>query len=655
MARIVFSLLALVLFCSVPAFAAGDEAPAWLKEAAAMKAPAYKRDVPVVVLRNDQEVKVDSSGHLTVTTTYAMRVLLREGRRSATARQLYLTGTEKVKEMRAWLIRSDGSVKKYDGDDVADVIKNPEDIYDEYRVKLIMAEDDADEGSVFGYQTVTEAAPLFYQDIFLFQERFPTLSSRYTIVLPSGWQASGVVAGHAPLEPTVTGSTYSWQLANLAPIPPEPRSPSVISMAPRVFVNYSPPANTNASTRGFSSWTEVSVWQSNVHEPQSLPDDRIAAKVQELTAGATTELAKIQAIGRFVQNLQYVSIDTGVGYGNGYRPHPASLTLSKAYGDCKDKANLMRTMLKVLKIPAYSVAIYSSDPTHVQPGWITPYQFDHCIIAIKVSDAVQLPTVINHEKLGRLLIFDATASSTPVGDLPEEEQGSFALIAAGDQGSLERMPVMPPDSSNLDRTTEISLAGDGSVTASIRENSIGQLAVLERSLFKGLSNTEYAKMIEGWIANNVTGANISKVEPVDNQADGKFALSVEFSARSYAQLMAGRLLVFNPSIVNRTDSLSLTSADRTAPVVLHARSFSEIVRVKIPAGFQVDEMPEAVKLETPFGNYLANYEVKDGQLVFTRKLTQRAASVPVDQYDKIRSFFSSIRSAEQANVVLAKK
>ena len=560
-----------------------------------------------------------------------------------------------MKDIRGWLIRSDGRVKKYDGDKVADVISNPSDIYDEYRVKMILAEDDADEGSVFGYQSVTEATPLFFQDIFGFQERFPTLLARYTLVLPSGWQATGNTVGHAPVEPTVNGSTYTWQLSNLPPIPPEPRSPSVISLVPRVFVNYSPPANTNAGTHGFTSWTEVSIWQSGVHEPQSIPDDRIAAKVQELTAGATTELQKIQAIGRFVQNLQYVSIDTGVGYGNGYRPHPATQVLSKAYGDCKDKANLMRTMLKVLKIPAYSVAIYSSDSTHVQASWPSPYQFDHCIIAIKVSDAIQLPTVINHEKLGRLLIFDATAESTPVGDLPAEEQGSFALIAAGDQGSLERMPVMPPESSNLDRATDITLAADGSVTATIKENSIGQSAVIERSMFKAQTNTEYAKMIEGWISNNVTGASIFKVEPVDNQADGKFALSVEFSARAYAQLMAGRLLVFNPSIVSRTESLALTSSDRVAPVVLQARSFNETVRVKIPVGFQVDEMPDAVKLETPFGNYATHYEVKDGQLVFTRKLTQRAANVPVDQYEKVRSFFASIRSAEQASVVLAKK
>ena len=34
-------------------------------------------------------------------------------------------------------------------------------------------------------------------------------------------------------------------------------------------------------------------------------------------------MEKIQAIGRFVQNLQYISIDIGVGRGNGYRPQHA--------------------------------------------------------------------------------------------------------------------------------------------------------------------------------------------------------------------------------------------------------------------------------------------------------------------------------------------
>ncbi|HEX3229671.1 MAG TPA: hypothetical protein VHQ95_11925 [Pyrinomonadaceae bacterium] len=46
---------------------------------------------------------------------------------------------------------------------------------------------------------------------------------------------------------------------------------------------------------------------------------------------------------------------------------------------------------------------------------------------------------------------------------------------------------------------------------------------------------------------------------------------------------------------------------------------------------------------------------KDGQLVFTRKLVQKAATIPADQYNSVRSFFEKIRAAEQAPVVLARK
>jgi hypothetical protein len=68
----------------------------------------------------------------------------------------------------------------------------------------------------------------------------------------------------------------------------------------------------------------------------------------------------------------------------------------------------------------------------------------------------------------------------------------------------------------------------------------------------------------------------------------------------------------------------------------------------------VDEMPDTVKLDTSFGSYATTYEVKDGQLVFTRKLVQKAAIIPVEQCNSVRKFFEKIR-AEQAPVVLARK
>ena len=180
----------LLLTAAPAALAAADEAPAWLQQAAAVKVPSYDKDVPAVVLRHEQTVTIGEDGRVNYITTYAVRILTREGRGYAEAAELYLTKTGKIRDLNAWLIRPNGFVKKYDKDETVDRISEPNDIYDEYRVKIIDASDDADAGVVFGYQAMSEERPLFNQDVWRFQGRLPTLQSRYSLTLPPGWRAS---------------------------------------------------------------------------------------------------------------------------------------------------------------------------------------------------------------------------------------------------------------------------------------------------------------------------------------------------------------------------------------------------------------------------------------------------------------------------------
>ncbi|HLA11769.1 MAG TPA: DUF3857 domain-containing protein [Pyrinomonadaceae bacterium] len=649
-------ILVFVLSAISTSAAPGDEVPAWLSQAAAASAPPYDKDVPAVVIHREQTINVGADGRLITATNFAVRVLVREGRYFASADQLYLTNSGKVREMRAWLISPNGTVKKYGKDHIVDLIEDPNDIYNEYRVKSIDATNDADAGSVFGYEAISEERPLFHQDVWLFQNRLPTLLSRYTLNLPAGWSASSVTFNRDPIEPAVSGSSYKWELRNLMPIRPEVASPEISNLAPRIAVNYFlPDSGPSSGFRSFETWTEVSRWASELHDPQSVPDENITAKAKQLTAAAANEFDKIRAIAQFVQRLQYISIDIGIGKGNGYKPHAASQVLAKTYGDCKDKANLMRAMLRSIGIVAYPVAIYSGDATRVTEQWPSPSQFNHCIIAVKVGEETRAETIISHPTLGRLLIFDATDEHTPLGDLPDDEQGSLALLIAGDQGALLRMPVMPPESSHLQRVAEVQLTSEGAIVATIKERSTGQRAVEERRAFRKLSAPGYKQMIEEWLTRGATTARVSRIEPVDDSVSGRFGLDVEFSAASYAQLIQDRLLVFNPAIVSRREALFLTEPSRQHPIVLGSRAFTEKVIVKLPVGFEVDEVPDAVKLETPFGTYKTSYEVKGDELVFERALAQRGMAIPAMQYQVVRSFYEKIRAAEQAPVVLARK
>lgn len=636
--------------------AGGDDVPAWLRQAAAAGLPVYGKEVPAAVLWDESRTTVEEDGRIVKSRYYAVKVLNREGRTAAVAQESYDTESGKVREMRAWLIRPSGEVKKYGKDETADMALVDNDIYNEVRRRRISAQSDAEPGAVFGFEVISERRSVFTQFDWFFQFQMPVLLSRFTLTLPKGWRAEGVMFNHARVEPTVNGSTYTWEMRDLPYIEDEPMGPPLTNIVPRLAVGYFPPDGVKAGLgQTFASWAEVSRWLTELSDPQMTLDDNLAGKAQQLTAGAKTEMARIQAIGRYVQSTNYVAIQTGLGRGGGYRPHLATEVFAKSYGDCKDKANLMRAMLKAVGIKAYLVSIYSGDATFVREEWPSPKQFNHCIIAVNVSEATQAAMVVTHPTLGRLLFFDPTDDSTPVGDLPDHEQGSFALLIAGDAGRLMKMPTTPPEANRLEREAEVTLGPDGTITASVQERSIGQSAVGERRYFRGLSRPDYLKVIERWIADSATGAAVSKVEPADNAAEGKFALQVEFTATGYAQVMQQRLLVFKPAIVSRRDALDLTAGLRKQPVVLDSHAYTEAVRVKLPAGFEVDELPDAVKMDAPFGSYETAYQVKDGQLHFTRKLVLRSATIPVADYAKVRSFFERIRAAEQAPVVLAKK
>ena len=215
------------------------------------------------------------------------------------------------------------------------------------------------------------------------------------------------------LEPQVSGGTYTWELRELPWMEREEYSPPLALRVPRLTVSYFPPTDNQAGLKGLRDWASVSAWVSQFMDPQAEVTDAIRAKAAQLTAGVTDETAKIRAIAAFVQQTNYVEISLNLTRGGGYTPHRADETLAKNYGDCKDKSTLMRALLKAAGIDSYVTVISASDRNYVRPEWASPMQFNHAIVAVRVSSAVALPTVIEDAKLGQLLMFDPTDRVTP--------------------------------------------------------------------------------------------------------------------------------------------------------------------------------------------------------------------------------------------------
>ena len=198
-----------------PEIAFAIDPPPWLREAARSPVPTLDRNVPALVLLNDQRVTIDEEGRVLTATSYAVRVLTRAGRAAAEAGEVYRTDTGKVRDLHAWLIPSSGAAREYSKDDIVDAALVNNDVYNEARVKRITAGDEAQPGSVFGYESLSEDRAIFTQFEFQFQFGLPALISRFTVSVPNGWRVESVTFNHEPIRPVIKGSTYTWQLDNL--------------------------------------------------------------------------------------------------------------------------------------------------------------------------------------------------------------------------------------------------------------------------------------------------------------------------------------------------------------------------------------------------------------------------------------------------------
>ena len=399
----------------------------------------------------------------------------------------------------------------------------------------------------------------------------------------------------------------------------------------------------------------MSRWLTELSYAPTGTSGAVSDRARALTAGASSDLDKIRAIAAFVQGINYVSIQTGVGRGGGYRPHAAAQVIEKQYGDCKDKANLMRALLEAVGIPAYTVLIWAGDRSYVHSDWPSPQQFNHAIVAIKVGESVSLAPVLEHPQLGRLLFFDPTDPHTPLGDLPEEEQGSYALVVAGEQGALLKVPLLPASNNRSEVTVQAKLSERGEVEAVSEAKYFGQKGAAIRAWVKGKAPSDMRDLLERDLAQKATGVKLASLTHNDVPQEDRIDRRMEFTAPSFGHLTRGRLLVMKPGLLVFREEYFLTAKERKLPVELTASLRTNTVKVQVPEGFNVDELAEPVDLAGPYGTYHASWSASGNEVVFRESLEVKAIISPPSDYGAVRDFFERVYQAQMAPAVLIRR
>ena len=96
-------------------------------------------------------------------------------------------------------------------------------------------------------------------------------------------------------------------------------------------------------------------WYWGLVKDQFVADDEVRRRVAEITKGKTTRARQGRAVYDYVvQKTRYVALEFGI---HGFKPYRCAQIFARGFGDCKDKATLIVTMLKELGIPATIVIV----------------------------------------------------------------------------------------------------------------------------------------------------------------------------------------------------------------------------------------------------------------------------------------------------------
>jgi transglutaminase-like putative cysteine protease len=644
---------ALVLLCGAPR-AAADSAPDWLRALAHEKVPDYPDNPIAVQLLDELQTTVMENGEIDTRRRVAYKILRPEGKDAYGVAAVPFDDETKINSFNAWTITADGHEYALKDKDAFELSTSTYEVFsdDKDRVQKFT---DANPGNVVGYEYVQKGRPFIFENNWWFQDQIPLRHGRLILQIPSSWDYAARWFNYPEQKPQVSGNQYIWEVTDVPAVDVEPAMPPWEAVAGRIGLKYFPhdPAM-RARTTG--SWNDLGLWYAGLTQSTRNPSPDITKKVAELSAGLTDPVSKMRALTDFSQRkIRYAAIELGIG---GYQPHPATDVFTHQYGDCKDKATLLITMLHEIGIEAYYVVV-DDERGIVRPDYPS-IRFNHVIVAIKLPEEVKdasLFAVVNDPQLGRILFFDPTNEYVPLGYLPWYLQNNHGLVVTSKGGNLVAMPLSPPMTNRLTRKATLTLSPTGDLSGEIQESEWGQLAADKREMFLDAPPAKRAHVIEGFLGlflNNyvLTGATLGNLEAYDQN----FAMTYKFVSPRYAT-SSGNMMFLRPRVVGDKESqllrLFAEQKPRKYPIEFQeATRQDDVFDITLPPGYVLDGNPPDVQVDCPYGSYHSEIKVADGVLHYHRTYELTNVEVPTEKLPEIKNFLRQIAEDQEASALL---
>jgi transglutaminase-like putative cysteine protease len=649
-------LIGVAVGAGVLAYASGASAatPQWVRAQVSALLPAHDDETPAVLLYYETQLTVQGTGKIRRLERKVYKILRREGEDFGLVR-VDFDSQSRVTALRGWSIPAQGKDFETRDKDVAESgltgIEGGE-LVSDARSKLLRIPA-ATTGSIIAYEVEQEQRPYVLSDEWEFQETVPVREARYSIQMPAGWSYKAFWLNHSEESPsTPVAGQWSWTVMDVKPIKLEGQMPPWRGIAGKMALSFLPPGGQQG---GFQTWQEMGTWYVGLTRGRRDASPEIKQKVQELTGSVPTMLGKMTALAGFVQrDIRYVAIELGIG---GVQPHPATDVFRNRYGDCKDKATLLSSMLKEIGVDSHYVIINTVRGSFTET---TPPNlgFNHAILAIQLPadvDLATLPAVMKHPKLGQVLFFDPTQPLIPFGRLPGALQANYGMLVTPDGGELLRLPQLPAEANGVKRTAKLVLNEAGTLQGDVIEVWSGDMAAEQRYALRSVTqDIDQIKPVESMLSHSLGTFSIQKaairnLRVMDQPLEWHYSLEAERYAKA-----AGDLILVRPRVMSsRSSALLETKEPRQHPIEFDAPEHdTDVFEITLPAGYVVDDLPPAVNEDLGFVSYHSTAQVTGRVLRYTRSFEIKELSVPLAKVDKLKQFYRVIADDERNSAVL---
>lgn len=457
----------------------------------------------------------------------------------------------------------------------------------------------------------------YYGDIVYMQNDEPTSNAEYVLVTPKARKL--LVDARVPnLKRKVSTSgdqrIYHFSADRVPAIKPEPQMPPWPEVLGFVHVST------------YQDWNALGKWYWGLVKEQLDLDTETRKLARSITQGKSTELEKVQAVYNWViKNTRYVALEFGI---YGFKPRRCVQTVSRGWGDCKDKATVIVTLLRELGIDANLVIVRTGARGDFRSELASLAPFDHAIAYVPSLD----------------LYLDGTAEYTGTFELPVMDRGALGLLVLDGEAKLVRLPDGRAEDDVLARNTRVTLRKDGAASLELEYDIRGLSAPAFRARYEAEATRKDRLATD--LGGEFPGLEISRVEAGDlSDVERPVSLTIHGRVSQFARPEGSELslpVTLNVGLTPRFASLS----KRTQDVVIKGfSSRKETTTIKLPPGAKLRGGPPEQSGKSRFGAYSVRVIEQGNEVTVESSLALSVTRVKPVDYAAFRKFCQAVDEA----------